>query len=135
LTTKIHLAALSEDVAIGIALSSGNEADCQYYAPLQDQARCQVNANATVLDKGYDSDAIRYDIREHGQQDVIPSRSNRKQQWDYDRELYKQRNRIERLINKLKHFRAVATRYQKLSNTFLALVLLALSILIVRFFR
>ena len=58
---------------------------------------------------------------------VIPPKCNRKQQRSYDRELYKQRNRIERCFNKLKHFRRFATRYEKSRACFQALVALACS--------
>jgi transposase len=58
---------------------------------------------------------------------VIPPRSNRKQQRDYDRTLYKLRNRIERCFSKLKHFRRFATRYEKSKICFQALVALACS--------
>jgi putative transposase len=56
---------------------------------------------------------------------VIRPRSNRKQQHSYDKGLYKQRNRIERCLTKLKHFRRFATRYEKSKTCFQALVALA----------
>ena len=57
---------------------------------------------------------------------VIPPRSNRLNPPGYDREKYKGRNKVERLFNRLKHFRAVATRYDKLSHMFLGGILAAL---------
>ena len=116
-------------------MSPGNQADCSYYAPVIDQARQQVDADSASMDKGYDSDAIRQDLHDHGQCGHIPSRSNRKIQYAYSLKLYRERNRVERLFGKLKHFRAIATRYQKLSATFLALVLFGLTILIARSIR
>ena len=56
---------------------------------------------------------------------VIPPRENRKQLRDYDRILYKARNLVERFINRIKHFRRVATRYEKTARNFLAFVQVA----------
>ena len=70
-------------------------------------------AEAVIADKGYDSDKIVEHVEQamHAQA-VIPPRSNRKQQRDYDKTLYRLRNRIERCFSKLKHFRRFATRYE-----------------------
>lgn len=83
-------------------------------------------AEAIIADKGYDSDGIVKHIETEMQaRAVIPPRSNRKQQRNYDRGLYKLRNRIERCFNKLKQFRRFATRYEKSKACFQALVALA----------
>jgi transposase len=74
---------------------------------------------AFLADKGYDSDAIRDDLRERHITPVIPSRSNRKKVVRYNKKLYKARNRIERLFGHLKMQRAVATRFDKLARSFL----------------
>jgi transposase len=71
-------------------------------------------------DKGYDSNQILDFIRQQGAVAVIPPRSNRKALRGYDRELYKQRNLIERTFNKLKHWRRIATRYDRKSSYFLS---------------
>jgi transposase len=68
-------------------------------------------AEAVLADKGYDSDQIVAKVQSLGAVAVIPSRRHRKQPRTYDRELYKQRNRIERCFNRLKHFRRFSTRY------------------------
>lgn len=68
---------------------------------------------AVIADKAYDSDTIREHIETMGAQAVIPPRSNRKNPPACDLELYKERNKIERLFNKLKHFRRFATRYDR----------------------
>lgn len=91
----------------------------------------QRKAEAVIADKGYDSDKIVAHVEETMQaRAVIPPRSNRKQQRDYDRSLYKLRNRIERCFSKLKQFRRFATRYEKSRNCFQALVALACSSII-----
>jgi transposase len=88
----------------------------------------QRKAEAVIADKGYDSDKIVEHVQETMQaKAVIPSRSNRKQQREYDKTLYKLRNRIERCFSKLKCFRRFATRYEKSKTCFQALVALACS--------
>ena len=80
---------------------------------------------AMLADKGYDSDAIRDDLEGRGAEPVIPTKSNRKVQHQIDRAGYALRNRIERFFNKLKHSRRVATRYDKLANSFFGFVQIA----------
>jgi transposase len=72
-----------------------------------------------LADKGYDSDAIRDALRANGIRPIIPPRSNRKAAIRWNRRLYRQRNRIERMIGHLKINRAIATRYDKLARSFL----------------
>jgi len=132
LTTKIHLAALSENTASAAQLSPGCESDFEHFPAVYEQACQQVDPKAIVTDKGFDSNAIRNQIRRDHRRVVIPSRSCRKVNLRYDKKLYRERNRIERLFNKLKHFRRIATRYEKLAKTFLACVHLALSFLCLR---
>ena len=82
-------------------------------------------AGATLADKGYDADHFCEAITQTGAEVVIPPKRNRKVQRDYDVELYKERNIIERFFNKLKQFRRVATRYDKLLANFMGFVKLA----------
>ena len=70
-------------------------------------------------DKAYDTNPIREDLAERGIRPVIPPRSTRKAQIRWNRRIYKERNRIERMIGHLKVSRAVATRYDKLASSFL----------------
>ena len=94
------------------------------YAPAAELLADQ-QAKAVIADKGYDADAIVSQAESLGATAVIPPKRNRKQQRNYDRELYKQRNRIERCFNKLKHFRRFATRYCKTIQAFRAFTALA----------
>jgi transposase len=88
----------------------------------------QHTAEAVIADKGYDSDKIVEHVQETMQaKAVIPPRSNRKQQRQYDKTLYRLRNRIERCFSKLKQFRRFATRYEKSKACFQSLVALACS--------
>jgi len=85
----------------------------------------QHKAEAVLADKGYDADAIVEYVEAMGAKAVIPPKCNRKVQREYDKDLYKQRNRIERCFSKLKQFRRFATRYEKSKACFAALVALA----------
>lgn len=85
-----------------------------------------------ALDKAYDSHPIRTLLNAKGINPVIPPKANRVELIDYDKQLYKQRNKVERLFNKIKPFRRIATRYEKLDANFLAFVVLALIVILLR---
>ena len=76
-------------------------------------------------DKAYDSAELREELDERGTKPVIPNRSNRKQPFSFSRRLYKLRWRIESAFNRLKDFRRIATRYDRLARNYLASVCLA----------
>ena len=78
-----------------------------------------------VADRGYDARAIIELVESHGGRAHIPTCRDRKVQRSVDHALYRQRNLIERFFNKLKHFRRIATRFDKLARNFLAAVALA----------
>ena len=80
---------------------------------------------ALLADKGYDADAIRTDLAKRNIQAVIPGRSNRRMAIGYDRTLYKQRSRIERMFGRMKINRAIATRYDQLAASFMSMVHIA----------
>jgi transposase len=84
-------------------------------------------------DKGYDSDAVRQEIADRGGEALIPTKSNRKIQYTVDKAIYGLRNRIERFFNRLKNSRRVATRYDKLLESFAAFVILATIRIWIRF--
>jgi putative transposase len=79
-------------------------------------------ADVTIADKGYDADHLCDRIAETGSEVVIPPKRNRTLQRPSDAELYKERAIIERFFNKLKQFRRVATRYDKLLANFMGFV-------------
>jgi len=76
-------------------------------------------------DKAYDGNAIRELIERQGAVPNIPAKSNRKWKPCFSKTLYRERNQVERFFSKLKHFRRIATRYDKLADNFLAMVELA----------
>lgn len=84
-----------------------------------------LGSRHVVADRGYDSDAFLDLIRAGGAKAHIPSPRHRLVQRTVSRRIYRQRNLVERYFNKLKHFRRVATRFEKLARNFLAAVLLA----------
>jgi len=79
-------------------------------------------------DKAYDSAALREDIEALGATPVIPNRCNRNEPFAFDRRLYKLRWRIEAAFNRLKDFRRIATRYDKLARNYLASVCLVAAV-------
>ena len=85
-----------------------------------------------IMDKGYDSNRIREQLLAHDMLPVIPPKSNRTEAIEYDTELYKLREQVERFFNRLKQFRRIATRYEKLSQTFLALIHLVAAWIIIK---
>ena len=72
-----------------------------------------------IADKGYDAESFVQVIRERGAVPVIPPRSNRKMPREYDAHLYKERHLVECFINKIKHYRRIFSRYDKLAATYL----------------
>jgi transposase len=81
-----------------------------------------IAAEYLLADKGYDTDAILAYLEEHEILSVIPPKSNRKEQREYDREIYKARHLVENAFLYLKQWRGIATRYAKNSASFLAAV-------------
>jgi transposase len=83
------------------------------------------NGAVVIADKAYDADNIRAHIRHQGAVPNIPNRFNRKTKYRWTKALYRERNRVERFFNRLKQFRRIATRYDKLGANFFAFVKLA----------
>ena len=104
-------------------LSGGERHDAVGFEPVWQALPAAVSGlEVAVMDKAYDSQAIRSFLRKLGIEAVIPPRVNRTEALAYDPEKYKWREQVERFFNKLKQFRRIATRYEKLSRTFLALI-------------
>jgi len=89
----------------------------------------QIQADYILADKGYDGDELINNIEASGAVAVIPPRQNRIVQREYDREIYKERNLVERLFQKLKQFRRIATRYERLKRNYQAMLYLASSMI------
>ncbi len=120
--TKIHALADAKGRLIAILLTGGEAHDC----PLAERLIRRVKPPKHMLgDKAYDSAELREELGERGTKPVIPNRSNRKQPFSFNKRLYKLRWRIESAFGRLKDFRRIATRYDKLARNYLASVCLA----------
>ena len=121
MSTKIHAAGDALGNPVRLIGSPGQRNDIAFAHALIEG----FIADVTIADKGYDADHLCDRIAETGSEVVIPPKRNRTLQRLYDADLYKERNIIERFFNKLKQFRRVATRYDKLLANFMGLVKLA----------
>ncbi len=121
------MVAANARTAIAFTLSAGNAHDAPEGRKL---LQCLQTQELTYLlmDRAYADDQTRAVALERGFLPVVPPRSNRKQPWNYDRELYKRRNEIERLFRCIKAYRRIFTRYDKLDVMFLAFLTFALII-------
>lgn len=125
--TKLHAAVDRQGVPRALFLSAGNAADI-YHATDVLEALKDLPASMVVADKGYDCDALRIWLYEQGITPCIPPKSNRRDPLPYRKASYRKRHRVENFFAHLKTFRRVATRYDKLAETFFGWVLLAVII-------
>ena len=124
-STKIHAAVDALGNPVRVILTAGQQADITQ----ADALIAGFVAESVLADKGYDADAFVVKITSQGAHAVIPPRSNRTEQRSVDWHVYKDRNLVERFFNRLKQFRRVATRYDKLDTSFLCFILLACSVI------
>ena len=101
-----------------LALTGGQAGDCPQALGLL--VHHLQTGQAVLADRAYDADYVRIQIRQAGAGAVIPSKKNRTVPIEHDAEIYKERNQIERAINGLKRFRAVATRFDKRAANYFA---------------
>jgi transposase len=121
------LTAADEDTAIAVDVVPGQTHEASQLEPILDATAARVpDIDEVVGDKGFDGDPQRQACRGHGAKPVIPFKANRTRPGRLNQKAYRQRNKIERLFGKLKEFRRVATRYEKLKQTFLGIIHLAL---------
>ena len=116
--TKIHVACDGLGKPVRIILTPGQDHDVTQGPALISGS----DADKIIADKAYDDDKLVAAIEARDAEAVIPPRSNRIEQRDYDKEEYKKRNLVERFVNVLKQCRRVATRYEKTARNFLAMV-------------
>ena len=125
LTSKIHALADALGNPVRLILTGGHVHDIRAAGQLLEGVAC----GALLGDKGYDADALIERLRGARIAVVIPPKSNRKDKRECDFILYKERNLIERLFGKLKQFRAIATRYDKLARNFLGAIRLVAAVI------
>jgi len=121
LSTKIHAATDALGNPLRLLLGPGQRNDITRAHELIEG----FEPEAVIADKGYDADHLRKAVLENQAAPVIPSKSNRRIPIAHDKALYKERNLVERFFNKLKQFRRVATRYDKLLANYRGFVILA----------
>jgi transposase len=123
--TKIHAKVDAFGMPLKIQLTGGEKHESQQAMDLYDSDYCDY----MLADRAYDDGNFRIFLESKGTIAVIPSKKNRLVQIPHDKHIYKERNFVERFFNRIKQFRRIATRYDKLAITFLGAILVA-SILI-----
>ena len=122
LTTKIHALVDAEGLPIALKLTEGQAHDGKSAEDMLEQMKA---GQILLADRAYDSDAMRQALAERGAWANVKPMPNRKNVPAFSAFLYRYRNLVERFFNKLKHFRGVATRYDKRADNYLAGVKLA----------
>ena len=120
------MVAASDRDGVIFALSGGNCGDAPEGRALLRQLGPVDHSVYLLMDRAYEGDETRALAMELGYVPVVPPKNNRKHPWNYDKQLYKQRNQVERLFRRIKRFRRIFTRYDKLDVIFLAFVYFAL---------
>lgn len=128
LTTKIHLVAANERTALCFSLSAGEAADGPEGRKLLEgwRAARPESLKALVMDRAYEGEQTRQLVLDLQLQPVVPPKINRLNPWEYDRELYKRRTEVERLFRRLKAFRRIFSRFDKLDLMFSSFIHFAL---------
>jgi transposase len=108
--------------AIVFALSPGNDHDAPCGRQLLLELGPMPEGLPLLMDKAYEGDETRQLVMDLQMTPVVPPKSNRLDPWEYDRELYKKRNEVERLFRRLKGFRRIFSRFEKLDVIFLAFI-------------
>ena len=127
-TTKIHIVVDALGLPLDFVLTAGQRHDVTQ-APTLIQGR---KATYVIADKSYDSDAFRDLIESSGAIPVIPGRENRVEPIEHDEHLYKERHLVECFINKIKWYRRIFVRYEKLDSSYLAFLYLVSTLIWLR---
>jgi transposase len=132
----LHLRAEGNGKPLTFLVTAGDRHEQSVFEPLMEQGAVKrterKRPKRVVGDKGYSSRKVRRYLARRGIRAVIPRRANEPQQHAFDRDRYRERNRVERLINRVKQFRRVATRYEKLAENYVTMVTLAAILLWLR---
>lgn len=121
LTTKLHASCDALGNPLSLVVTPGQRNDITQAEILL----ARHEPGAVIADKGYDADWLVERLVAAGAEPVIPPKKSRVEQRDYDENLYADRNKVERLFNRLKHYRRVATRYEKRARNYLGFVQVA----------
>ena len=124
--------AASAQKAVEFTLSAGQLHDAPQGRILMETIGRQKTVAPLLIDRAYEDDLTRYIAQTLKFAPVVPPKSNRKNPWAYDRELYKQRNEIERLFRLIQGFRRVFCRFEKLDVMFIGFIQFALVYLAIK---
>src|SRR5512132_990382 len=122
LSTKIHARVDAKGRPLCLLISPGEVHDVTCAEALLDGLAKRA---VVIADKGYDADRVRAHIRAQGAIPNSPNRAHRRRKFRWKKTIYRERNQVERFFNKLKQFRRIATRYDKLGATFFAFIKIA----------
>lgn len=125
-TTKIHMVAANARTAITFSLSPGHAHDAPEGRRLLNTLSPPDSQVCLLMDRAYEGEETRQLALELGFMPVVPPKQNRISPWEYDRAMYRQRNEIERLFRRLKGFRRIFSRFDKLDVMFIAFIHFAL---------
>ncbi|WKD48656.1 IS5 family transposase [Microbulbifer spongiae] len=118
-TTKIHMIAAGHNRAVVFSLSPGQAGDApEGRKLLKSLENCGWDGAKVIMDKAYEGNEARQLVFDLGMEPVVPPKSNRMSTWKYDVEAYKKRNEVERLFRRLKGFRRIFSRFDKLDVVF-----------------
>src|SRR5918994_4380252 len=120
--TKIHLVAADDRTALTFALSPGQAHDAPEGRKLLTRWQGRPAGVPMVMDRAYEGDQTRQLVLELGFAPVVPPHPSRRHPWPYDRSLYRRRNEVERLFRRLKGFRRIFSRFEKLDLMFTAFI-------------
>ena len=120
MSTKVHVATDALGLPVRIVLTGGERNDITQIEPLLDG----LSARFVLADKGYDGQRAMDAIAAVGATPVVPRRKTTAAWRPFDKALYKERNLIERFFSKIKHFRRIATRYDKLARNYASFLFL-----------
>ena len=124
--------AASARVAVDFILSAGQLHDAPQGRILMDTVGKQKTVTPLIMDRGYEDDYTRFTAQMLKFDPIVPPKSNRKEPWAYDKELYKLRNEIERLFRLIQGCRRVFCRFDKLDIMYIAFIQLALVYVTIR---
>jgi transposase len=119
--TKLAVVVDTVGRAVGLNLAPGPQHDLRACAPLEPM----LHGRWTVADRGFDSDVFRHNLVRSGGMVCMPPRSTRRTPYYFSRTLYRHRHTIEYFFARIKRHRRIATRYEKLAETFLGFVYFA----------
>lgn len=126
MNSKLHAVCDGNGKPLILLLSEGQVSDYRGAASI---LPALPDARVLIADKGYDSDWFRQALTSLGIEPCIPGRSGRKKPVEYDKQVYRQRNLIERMFGRLKDWRRIATRYDRCAHTFMSAITIAATVI------